>query len=79
MKYYILAACIALMGGITVWVSQSPTTETVRNEKADWKYYAVETETSVRPAHFEEMKWSPEAAVEMRAPASETKKKKKKN
>lgn len=77
MKYYILATCVCLMGAIAVWVSQKGDTATAEQQaKAEWKYYAVETETSVRPAYFEEMKWSPDAAVEMRAPASTKKKKK---
>lgn len=77
MKYYILAACVCLMGVIAVMVSQKGEVASTEDQaKADWKYHAVESQTSVRPAYFEEMKWSPDAAVEMRAPASTKKKKK---
>ena len=75
MKYIILAAAVVLMGGVAVYVAQQEPVAEVSPDKA-WKQTFVEPETAVRPAYFEEMRFKPEDAVEMRAPASDAKKKK---
>jgi|GEM_PF-6517936 len=72
MKYYVIACFVVLAGIVAVVLSQNdPVTD------ADLEHYAskrhiAEVETKVRPPSFEAMKYKPE--VELRAPASETKK-----
>ena len=75
MKYFILAAAVVLMGGVAVYVAQQDKVTETSPDKA-WKQTFVEPETAVRPAYFEEMRFKPEDAVELRAPASAGKKKK---
>ena len=68
MKYYLLAACAVLAVGAVMLVAS------FRGETLDaheqWRQSAVEPEARVRPAYFEDMRWTPEASVELRAPAS---------
>lgn len=72
MKYYILAGIVILAGITAVVISQNQAPQEDA-AVAEWKRVAVENETKVRPSSFEELKWTPEAAVEMRAPASKKK------
>ena len=59
MKYLVIATCLTIIGvaGYLKLTSQSMPA----------KYYAVEMETKVRPAYFEDMQFK---NVDMRAPAS---------
>jgi len=67
MKYIVAAAMtFVAIGGALSWMHARP-----KDARAEARRYAVEPETKVRPARFEEMKWHP--AAEMRTPASESK------
>ena len=61
MKYYILAGVILLIGAVATYVA---------NQDPSGKRYALEAETKVRPAYFEDMKMEPDRGVELRTPAS---------
>lgn len=64
MKYAIAAALtIVAIGGALSWMHVRP-----QDARAEARRYAVEPETKVRPARFEEMKWH--APADVRAPAS---------
>jgi hypothetical protein len=73
MKYYLLAGAICLMGAVAVMVSNQPEGQSASESNKDWKVYAVENETKVRPAYFEDMRYHLDAAPELRAPASKRK------
>ena len=68
MKYIVAAALtLVAVGGAVSWMHMRP-----QDAAAEARRYAVEPETKVRPARFEDMKWH--APAEMRAPASATEK-----
>lgn len=67
MKYYFWAACILLIGVFAVYLAQKKDSAPEGANK--WKFSAIEKETLVRPAYFEDMKWKPDG-VDVRAPAS---------
>lgn len=73
MKYYLLGGAICLMGAVAVMMSNQPEGQMASDSNKDWKVYAVENETKVRPAYFEEMRYKLEDAPELRAPASKKK------
>ena len=64
MKIKIVAGSVFVIALIAVFISQRVPSDPHKV----WKRYAVETETKVRPARFEEMKFQP--GVDVRAPAS---------
>jgi hypothetical protein len=69
MKYYILSGCaIVVAVAALVLARMHSRPMTAADAHAEWKRYAVEPETKVRPARFEDMKFHPGA--EIRAPAS---------
>ncbi len=73
MKYYLLAACMCFMGAAAVMVSSQKSGEEVASVDREWKYNAVEAETSVRPPHFAEMRYDLDQAPQVRGPASKKK------
>jgi hypothetical protein len=74
MKYYILAGCAIVAAVATLFFTHTRP----QDPHAEWRKYAVEPETAVRPQRFEEMKYQP-GEVEIRAPASAKNKAKKKS
>lgn len=75
MKYYVMAGCAVLVAAAALYMTRMRP----HDAHEEWRRYAVEPETAVRPPRFEAMKFHPEDAVEVRAPAStKTKTKKKK-
>ncbi len=70
MKIFVVGFAVAiLVVASLVLFKKSPS-----DAHQEWKRYAVETETAVRPARFNEMKFDPARdAVEMRSPASKRK------
>lgn len=67
MKYIIAAVLtVVAIGGALSWMHVRP-----QDARAEARRFAVEPETKVRPARFEEMKWHP--AADVRAPASSEK------
>lgn len=66
---FVVSVCCALAGiGWYVYLLKVGPTEEQRH--AEWRRHAVEPETKLRPAYFEQMKWQPGMDVEMRRPAS---------
>lgn len=70
MKYYLFAGLIIVAGAGAVLLSKSQSISPVDKDHFAAKRKVAEVETKVRPAQFENMKWNPEEAIEMRAPAS---------
>jgi hypothetical protein len=70
MKIAILTGVVAAAVAFGVFFVKP--VKTAQDAHAEWKRLAVETETKVRPAHFEKMKFDP-SELEMRAPASKKK------
>lgn len=71
MKYYLMAGVAVLAGVAAVLIANQEAPQAANEAAPSWKYSAVESETKVRPAYFEQMKMEP--GLEMRAPASKKK------
>ncbi len=72
MKIAVAIGFVALLGVGFYVADQYRSANTPEALHAEWKRGATESETAVRPASYEAMKWSPSDAneVEVRAPAS---------
>lgn len=66
MKFIVIGCAMIAAIGVFFYSQMQP-----RDPHAEWKRFAVEPETKVRPARFEEMKFQPE--VDLRSPASKEK------
>jgi hypothetical protein len=64
MKLYVVGGCAVFIAIVAIFISQLKPSD----PQTEWKRFAVEKETKVRPAYFEDMKFHPGATV--RAPAS---------
>ena len=69
MKYYFLAGLIVLAGLVAVVLSRSRTV--ALDEHYTKKRDVAETETKVRPASFEDMKWKAAEGAVIRTPATD--------
>jgi len=70
MKFYFMAAAVVMFALVAVFLMQSRNANlSEANEYAE-KRMIVEAETKVRPAHFEDMKFKEDTAIELRSPAS---------
>lgn len=72
---YVLAACVIVAGAAAVYFSNQGQQIDEADAHEQWRQSAVEAETRVRPAYFEDMKYK--EGAEVRAPASTGKSKKK--
>lgn len=74
MKYYILAGFVGISAMVAVILASNQSSHVAQDDAYAAKRTIVETETKVRPASFEDMKFKLSDEVEMRAPASNKKK-----